>query len=335
MTARPSGSDDERIRREAADWFARLRGTPTAADRIALDAWLDTDPAHRAALARIEQRWDQSAFVRNADVAIRRDLGRAVAWHRRPTARAGAVAAAVVAIALLTTSVLVTRPDRPIVEADASGAIANSTGRPHLLRLADGSSVLLQPDTAVAVRSTAHERRLRLLRGTARFSVARDPARLFVVDAAQGSIVARGTIFDVTVDGPTVAVALIEGKVEVVPHSAERDEEDSVRVLRPGQSTSYGSSPAPPRAERKVALSHLREPAMLDFDELPLRDAAAAISRRSATTVEVDAALGTLRVSGAFRADDAPGFAAAVAALFDLRVVPTANGILIQSRKKA
>src|SRR5689334_23711371 len=53
------------VRDIAADWFARRRsGAFTGRDQIALDDWLDADPAHADAYAAIERAWSGAAAVR-------------------------------------------------------------------------------------------------------------------------------------------------------------------------------------------------------------------------------------------------------------------------------
>ena len=49
----------------AAAWFSHERsGEMTADDALALQAWLDADPAHREAYAEIRQAWGEAAAVR-------------------------------------------------------------------------------------------------------------------------------------------------------------------------------------------------------------------------------------------------------------------------------
>lgn len=332
MTAPSSCAEEERVRAEAADWFARLRGSPTDADHMAFEAWLAASPDHRSAFGRLERRWDQSAFIRRSGTAEARDLTRAAVWHRRRGARAW-MAGAAAAVALVLSFVVISRPVPAPEHALSATDIANVTDAPRRVMLADGSSALLQPATAIAVRFTSHERRVRLARGQARFAVAHDPARLFIVDAGRGSTIARGTLFDVAIAGGRVRVSLLEGKVEV--RSVRRAAAGGVvtRILEPGQVTTYGLDAAPEAASSLLPPAH-SDDAMITFDALPLGEAAEAISRRSGVPIRIDKAVPALRVSGAFRADDAAGFTEAAAALFGLRALSSGAGYVLVPEKK-
>ncbi|MGH8534414.1 MAG: FecR family protein [Gammaproteobacteria bacterium] len=72
-----------------------------------------------------------------------------------------------------------------------------ATGEQTLVRLADGSTALLNTDTALSLGGDLETRRLRLHHGQALFTVAPDPARPFEVEAAGGRIRALGTVFEV------------------------------------------------------------------------------------------------------------------------------------------
>src|SRR3546814_15697675 len=67
----------------------------------------------------------------------------------------------------------------------------------------------------VEARFTSGERRVRLVGGRARFSVAHESARPFRVEAAGSETTALGTIFEIDLTGRRPAVHLVEGPVEV------------------------------------------------------------------------------------------------------------------------
>lgn len=90
-----------------------------------------------------------------------------------------------------------------------------------VVRLPDGSSAvpLGASDRVELVEFSAHKRRIRLVAGAARFAVAPDRARPFVVEAGAVTVEAIGTRFVVTQDGERVAVTMEEGSVKVTwPH---------------------------------------------------------------------------------------------------------------------
>jgi ferric-dicitrate binding protein FerR (iron transport regulator) len=73
-----SNADEEAVRLAAADWFARLRGDPTDAERAEFAAWRSSDPRHGEAYDRMVRQWDQAKFIGAGELARNRDLSLAV-----------------------------------------------------------------------------------------------------------------------------------------------------------------------------------------------------------------------------------------------------------------
>jgi transmembrane sensor len=92
---------------------------------------------------------------------------------------------------------------------------ATGVGEFQKLALPDGSVVDLNTDSKVDVTFTPSERRVQLAHGEAHFSVAKDPARLFVVEAHGVAVVAVGTAFAVRLRSESVEVLVCEGRVRV------------------------------------------------------------------------------------------------------------------------
>lgn len=322
MTA--SGEEaDARIAQEAADWFARLRGEPSEADRTAFEQWRTADPAHAQAFERVALRWEQATFIRNTATVRSRDLSRAGRRFPMPgrMLAGSAAAAAVLALFVLTS---LGGPD----PAARSVPYANSAASPRTIGLADGSRVMLDGGAAVAVRFTADERRLILERGRARFFVQRDAVRPFVVAAGGGSVTAHGTVFDVARESAQVRVTLLEGSVTVA--AVGPDKAVGARTLRPGQQTVYGSD-GKPAAPAPAGRSDWAE-AMLTFENTRLDEAAAAVGRGAQTGVAIIGPAAQLRISGAFRKGDPEAFAEAAAAMFGLEAARSGRTILLTKK---
>jgi transmembrane sensor len=71
---------------------------------------------------------------------------------------------------------------------------------------------------------------------------------------------------------------------------------------------------------------------MLQFDGAPLADAVLLANRYSERRILLSPGLGSLRVTGAFRAGDTAGLARALAQAFHLSLNGTADGSLLLSR---
>jgi transmembrane sensor len=196
---------------EATLWLARLREPGAAAgDRAAFDRWRAADPRHQAA-------YDQAARLWSALAAPAAELARqapsAVTARPRPPRRFFArrrLAAAAMA-AMLALGIWLGRGGFDDLRSD----YVTSVGARQAVALGDGSELLLNTDTAIAVDLDAEARRVRLYRGEAYFRVAKDAARPFVIETPDGEIRVTGTAFNLrALDGRTV-VSVVEGQVEV------------------------------------------------------------------------------------------------------------------------
>ncbi|MGK6355691.1 FecR domain-containing protein [Sphingomonas sp. DT-207] len=182
-----------RLPGSAEGWFALLRGAASAEERAAFERWR-AEPGNARACARLEQAWDRSMFLAHSKVALDRDLSRAAS--RIPH---GWAAAEGILLLLLTAGGFAAF--HAVWQGKLAGASperAVAEGGVRSLRLSDGSRVTLDRHSAIEIRLAARERRLRLLRGRARFDVAPDSTRPFVVEAGSGSVVAIGALFERT-----------------------------------------------------------------------------------------------------------------------------------------
>lgn len=110
-----------------------------------------------------------------------------------------------------------------------------------------------------------------------------------------------------------------------------------MRRLRPGEHIVIGGAPQtvlarPVQSRTQSELAPRADPTstMLQFDDTPLEQAVAEANRRSRTQITLaDPSIGELRVTGAFRAGDAAGFAETLAAAFRLRLERRSDGTFI------
>ncbi|GAB7530448.1 FecR domain-containing protein [Pseudomonas sp. 3A(2025)] len=106
---------------------------------------------------------------------------------------------------------------------EAMADLRSDTGMRLNQTLADGSQLSLNSGTAVDIRFSARERRIRLLSGEILLQSGHDPAnRPLIVETAAGEIQALGTRFSVyEIDGGS-RVELFEGELELRPYQASR-----------------------------------------------------------------------------------------------------------------
>jgi transmembrane sensor len=181
--------------------------------------------------------------------------------------------------------------------------------------LADGSSVSLDASSAVLVRYSAAQRTLQLLRGRAKFQVAKDARRPFLVRAADREIVATGTMFSVEIVQKEVQVILYQGHVFV-------DGPDRVRTaLVAGDELIAPISLAQVQVESaNVARSLSWESDQLEFVNEPLASAVERVNRYARTPLAIgDAAAASERISGVFTAGDTRAFIEGITAVSALK----------------
>ena len=308
---------------EAAAWLARLRLSSTPDDQQAFETWYAADPAHADAYDAVVGGWNASG-----------NITRSLDGPRQSNKWSGnrhAMAAAAAILVLVLTGFGLTRLGLFESQKKPATDFASGVGEIRTFSLDDGSRVTIDTDSLVRVAYTPDERRLLLTRGRARFDVAPDARRPFVVFAGSGSITARGTLFDVAIDDTYVTVALLRGSVEVRQSTATPASTDKAtkRLLMPGQGVSMSNAaPLPP--SRSLRSSETRWiSGMLSFENARLADAVAAANRYNvAQIILVDAASHDLRFTGTFRATDAIAFAKLLAATFDLQLSKDASGNL-------
>lgn len=317
----------------ASEWFVRMRGPDAARDRAAFEAWLGERPNHKIMYDRIALRWDQAGLVGHTPSGQARSGLPEKAALAPARLRHYAIAAAI-ALVLGTGVVLQQRASAPAPAAEsgvAIAAIASDVGI-RRVRLADGSIVTLDADTRLQLRFTDKERRLELLGGRARFEVAHDAARPFVVAADGREVVATGTIFDVSLSDGKVGVVLLRGGVDVRTDRVKAPYRLLAR-LTPGQAVRLAAGdPQPVRSSVSEAARNWPS-GMVEFDGTPLREVLAIANRYSARHIMLgDPALGDLRVTGGYKVGDPAAFAATLATVFDLVVTKREDGGILLDR---
>jgi transmembrane sensor len=307
------------IRRRAAEWLAlrEARGFTTAEHAEFAD-WLAADARHRSAFAEIAAGWSRfdalAQYPHSADAAPDPDL----LAPRRDRSRAGWLVplAAAAAIALGAFAGWSRWSQAPLAPAAATLAAS-----PNLQRLPDGSLVELNAGAEVTPAFTPQERRVRLVRGEAHFTVAPDREHPFVVEAGGVTLRALGTAFNVRLDPAEVVVLVTHGLVKVTPPpeanaGAAAAEEIPVLTARDRVAVPRHAAPATaPIAVEKLAMADVDralawQSRHITLEQVPLSDVLAQF-RRSAhamprVTIEGEA-LKQLRISGRVRTDDLEG----------------------------
>jgi transmembrane sensor len=302
---------------EAALWCVRVcEGELKGHARAQFTHWLMSDPAHRTAFDQAVEAWQEvsAAEATSEIIALRVDAlkslrraQRAGGGRRLLGIRTPWVLAASVVIALLF-GVLAGRYP-------SSQYYSSANGQRRNISLADGSLVNLDASSEVLVRYSGGQRSLQLLRGRAKFQVAKDSGRPFRVRAADREIVATGTMFSVEIVQREIQVILYQGHVSV-------EGPDRVRTaLVAGDELIAPISEAQVHIEAAdVTRSLSWERDQLEFVDEPLASAVERVNRYARTPIAIgDAAAASERISGIFTAGDTRAFVEGITAVSALK----------------
>jgi transmembrane sensor len=340
------------LERLIADW---LSDSISPEDFRTLDARLRTDPAARAALRR-----NASLDSALRDWATRHEISAAWAGADTPAPEGSSTratpspfrrwrwrwplaAAAAIALSVATYHVGTYSAPQPV--------------GPATRVLADGTVVELNGAAVIVSDFTASERRVRLERGEAHFTVKKDAARPFIVTAASVSVHAVGTAFNVRLADATVEVLVTEGQVRLqppppaqtapvatgnsgtTPPATPATSPTPERILAARQRAVVATTPSaaapeiatltPGEIARVLAWQHR----LLDFTATPLGDIVAAFNRRNATQlVLADLGLAALRVNASLRSDNVIGFVKLLETGFGVRAERRGENEILLSR---
>lgn len=179
------------LQEQALQWLVDLHdGKPDAGRWDRYLAWSEQSPAHRHAALDAESLWE--------------NLG---ARSRRPRRRT---------LPLLVLGMAAMLGVGSLHQAQEQGWLADQhtgPGERRELHLADGSTLMLAPNTRVDIRLDGERRRVRLYSGELYVEVAADPAHPFDVESAGVRMRALGTAFDARNDGGRVRLVVTEHRV--------------------------------------------------------------------------------------------------------------------------
>lgn len=316
--------DRERIKQEAGEWVARQDTRDlTPEEEASFHAWRGQSDVHREEFDRIADAWDQCDLLDElnyVDVIAERPTPMRVPalMARRPLLSAMAASFVVVMIGAALYAQMALRT--PL----QSGAFHTALGEQKTITLADGSSLVLNTDSAVEMRYTREGRDIRLLRGEAHFDVAKNKHRPFSVYAGDEVVRAVGTAFAVRLqETAAVEVTVSEGRVALFANQPLPAPEPVIEMMA-GEIAIVKKAKvekleelAGAALERKLAWRR----GLISFAGDSLGDAVAEISRYADYRIDIaDPALQDVTVGGYFRVGEVEPFLRALEDAFDIGV---------------
>lgn len=279
----------ESIDEEAVNWFVRLRAENVSSrDEMAFLAWLEQADAHRSAFYETCLLWGDPDFLQSL-VNHAKQHGIAPRRKKKPYIKSWRHLALVAAITAL--AVGLAGPARVALQADFSAA----TGERKTVELADGSTVMLNTGSAMAVEMAGDQRKVELLRGEAYFDVKADPARPFIVQADRSTTRVLGTRFFVDRQADGDRISVVSGKVEV--SEARRWKEPLVLGDREAVTVYDHAIGQPQKIESELATSWVN--GFLVYENETLENVIRQINRYQIGTVYFkDDAIRHIRING-------------------------------------
>ncbi|HKS20803.1 MAG TPA: FecR family protein [Bradyrhizobium sp.] len=336
----------------ASHWLVRLDSPPLSdREQAAFETWLAASPAHAEAFEAAKRAW--SMF----DDAIGDPLLDAIhasALEVGPERRRGmwvglgvGIAASLLAAVAIGPQILSAIDKPPAVAAQSAAAMPNqepahiaarhgwadfatARGERRVVRLAEGSTVTLNTDSAIRVAYSDKRRLIHLLRGQALFEVAKNKSWPFVVRAGDREVTALGTVFEVRLDSNRMKVTLVEGKVVVDGVDDQPSPESGAvvpTILTPGQELIATDGQSQILTKVDVEQQLRWRDGFVEFEDVPLEEAVREMNRYTRREMIIgDARSAQLRVSGVFRTGNSERFAAIVGELLPVRTQALPDG---------
>ncbi|WP_349973408.1 FecR family protein [Pseudomonas caspiana] len=205
----------------ALDWLLRLQQSPeNTALQAEVSEWEQATPENAQAMRKAQRLWRLTG-----------QLPASTAQNWPPVAPAASPALAVtparpsrrrprrhyLAVGIAACLLVALAPRLWLqIEADYQ----SPAGERSTVKLADGSQIILDSNSALAVDFTGPERQVRLLAGQAYFDVAPDASKPFHVKAGDVDVRVTGTAFNVDLEDKLIDVAVSHGSVQVTDKSS-------------------------------------------------------------------------------------------------------------------
>ncbi len=122
-----------------------------------------------------------------------------------------------------------------VIQPKAVTTYQTATGEQRREMLSDGSVIMLNTNSEIAVAMTDEVRRIQLKKGEVYFDVAKDQKRPFEVTVGDTYVRAVGTAFNIWQREAEISVLVTEGKVEVKSESVPAEQNSANSVSLPGK----------------------------------------------------------------------------------------------------
>lgn len=330
MITEPS-NEIKSVQEQANLWITRLDKGLSSVEKQQLVAWINQDEAHHAALKKMSFLWQ--------DITAKHELSGL--FTQKPEKKAhndylmkGFLAASLVAVALLTANIfndvnnIWLKPQHNIVQQPVYQKYSSQYGEQKQVILNDGSIIELNTNTIIEVAYSKQQRKITLIRGEARFDVAKDTNRPFTVITGHNSFTALGTIFNVERENiSSVELLVKEGSVlvaaanapvskllETIKASKNKGIQNLINndsIVSSGEKIAIANdkkSPIQGLSVQEIEQELAWQQGILIFDGEPLAQVLKEVQRYNPIKfMPIATDIAKLRVSGYFKANDISG----------------------------
>jgi transmembrane sensor len=296
---------DRKTFEAAAHWYVQFQSqTPTAAERLAWQQWLNGDPSHQAA-------WNQMEQLQRSLGALPQDFTRralSTMQQRRQVLKWMLVMGG--------TGCLGWNVQQHTSLGNVWADYRTSVGERRRIALADGTRIDLNTSTAIDVIFDGRQRLIRLREGEVLIHTGKLGGHTpFYVATRQGRVQALGTRFTVRQLPDSTRVGVLEDRVSVAPG----DRPNHARLLGAGESADFD--------RQNIGLGHTysgSQAAWVDGQlivlDARLGDVIEDLARYRPGVLKCDLASARLRVSGTFRLDSTDAVLANLQATLPIQV---------------
>jgi transmembrane sensor len=310
------------IEQQAMLWQARLSSDLCPeADRIEFQQWLQQSPAHQKAWQDINQFWSSLDTINLDDLVEQKTHNRQfIKFKSRPVKTALALAASL----LLALGLFLPKINYYLADYNVAA------GQQKQITLSDGSSILLNTNSAFSVSFNQQQRLITLHQGEAFFQVAADKTRPFIVQTSAGQVRALGTAFDVKQQDQQTQVIVFEHAVSITTTQGLRLEK-----LQTAEQLKFSADSLQTASKVNLQRAAPWHQQRMVFQDKALVDVVAELNRyRSGKIICLNDSIKNLPITGVFGIADTELALQAIEQSLPVRITRITDQLILLSQNK-
>jgi len=324
------------IQEQASLWVSKMDRSLSVAEKDEFSLWIKQSKLHQETIYSFAALWDDLSVLNELSSLFPLEKKKINPKNRR-TLMKYAIAASIAMTFVIGGSFHAHffPNTTPLVQQFVEIKSLNTVvGQQKSFSLSDGSIIQLNTNSVVKINFSKDKRLLTLVRGEARFDVAKDKTRPFTVTAGSKSFTALGTIFNVQkTSDQDLELVVTEGRVLITKANQLLNNIGETlsklpAVQLPGLLVTSGEKAVITKnietPVQKVSLDQVQkdlawQQGMLIFQGEKLSKALAEVSRYTTTHFEIaDDHLADIKVAGYFKAGDIDGLLQSLSSNFDI-----------------